>query len=196
MSVCAALVAAVVQPGKALRHRRSRHVQRSLDGARRAVLDPECCVFRIHAHVEVPVQAQARRQQAGLATRAELVQVGNASPVFVGSDVQVLDGLEQVGQDAVEDHLGAGVAALLVLPGGQTQEVLDFVGVENLNAHGVSPFRGVVGNGSCRMRFGRRCPIRSGMSRPDRPSCACGRGGSAEHGLRPVRCPGLAAWAR
>jgi hypothetical protein len=128
-------VAAVVQAREALRHGRARHVERPLDGARRAIGHAQRGVLGIHAHVEVPVEAQPGRQQPRLAARTELVQVGDAGPVFVGRDVQVLDGLVQIRQDAVDDLLGARVAAFLVQAAGQAQEVLDFLGVEDVGAH-------------------------------------------------------------
>ena len=132
----ACLVAAVVQAGKALGFRRAGHVQRALDGAGRAIFNAQFLVLGVHAHVQETVQAQAGGEQTGFATSAQGVQVRNTGPVFVRCDVQIVNGFEQVGQQAVHDLFGAWVAATLVQAAGQTQEVLDFRGVENLDGHG------------------------------------------------------------
>ena len=137
----AVLVAAVVQARKPFCFGSTRHVKGTFNGARSPIFNAKGLVLRIHAHIEESVKAQSWRQQACFATGTELVQVGNAGPVFVGGDVQVFNHPEEVGQDAVHDLLGSRVAAILVQAAGQAQEFLHFGSIENLFSHGVSPVK-------------------------------------------------------
>ncbi|MPM57036.1 hypothetical protein SDC9_103854 [bioreactor metagenome] len=65
-----------------------------------------------------------------------MVDVVHASPHLIGRHFQIIDGLEQVTQQAMHDGLQTLVAALGIEIGSGLQQILHFGGVENFDAHG------------------------------------------------------------
>ncbi len=128
-------VLAVVHAREALGLRGAGDVERALDGARGATGALGLGVDGVLAHVQEVVEAQARGEQAELGLAAQGVEQVDGGPVLLLGDVEVVDQLEQVGDQAMHDLLGALVAALLVEAGDGLQEVLDLGGVENLHGH-------------------------------------------------------------
>ncbi len=104
-----AIFAAVVQPRKAFAGRRTGHVQGTLDGARRAAAESCLCLGCIGADVQEALQAQSGGQQAKFLAAAGLGKVLDALPDFAGAQVQVFDGLEQIGGQADHHALHARV---------------------------------------------------------------------------------------
>nr|GEU28163.1 hypothetical protein [Tanacetum cinerariifolium] len=101
----AVALGAVVEAGVALALRRARHVQRAFDGARRAARQARPGFRLVGADVEEALESQARRQQAQLVALAGVGQVLQAGPEFCGLDVEVVDGLAQVADQALHDLL-------------------------------------------------------------------------------------------
>ena len=77
-----------------------------------------------YAQVNEGLEAEPRHQQPDLARLAERGQVAHRGPELVRLDVEVLDGAEQVGDDAVHDALHARVALVGVEAGGHGQQGL------------------------------------------------------------------------
>src|SRR5690554_908077 len=129
-------IAAVVHPREVFGFWGAGHVERALDGARGAAGTLGLGVGRVLAHIEKVVEAQARGEQAELGLAAQGVEQVDGGPVLLLADIEVIDQLEQVGEQTMHDLLGALVAALLVEASDGLQEVLHFGGVENLHGHG------------------------------------------------------------
>src|SRR6202048_46475 len=130
-----ALFAAVVEPCFSLRERRSRDVERTLDGARRAALDAGLALRLIGAKVEEGLEAEAGHQQADLVRLPELGQVTHRGPELVRLDIELLDRLEQIRHDAVDDALHALVALVVPKTAYLAQQVLHVSGFEQQIAH-------------------------------------------------------------
>lgn len=121
-------VAAIVQTRKALFDRGACDIKRALDGAGRRVVDAQCRVDEV-------IQTQTRRDQARLTRNAQIVQPGHTRPILVRRDVQVVDGLEQVGHQPVGDFLHARVSVAIVQAAEFPQKFLNIGPVEYLDSH-------------------------------------------------------------
>jgi hypothetical protein len=59
----------------------------------------------------------------------------HAGPDFIGRHVEVVDGFEQVAQEALDDLLGASIAVLASEVGSGRKQVLHFLRIEHFHAH-------------------------------------------------------------
>ncbi|MNN13583.1 hypothetical protein D3C81_1266200 [compost metagenome] len=130
-----ALFAAVVHARLALGDRCAGHVQRAFDGARGATSVADQFVLGVLQQVEEVLDAEASHQQAGFVLAAQAVQVVHRGPELVVADLQVLDDLRGVLQDAQDDALQARAALVVAEAGGFFEELLDFGSVGNLHGH-------------------------------------------------------------
>ena len=92
-----ALLAAVVEPRLTLGQRCTGDIQRAFDRARRAAFDTGLALRLVHAQIEERFDAETRHQQSGFVRLTERGDVADRGPEFVGLDIEVLDGAEQVG---------------------------------------------------------------------------------------------------
>ena len=123
-----ALGFAFIQAHFDMGHGRARHKQRAFDGARRAAGAARLGVGLVGADVEQAVKAQACGDQARLASGAQAREPAGGGPELVGRHIQFVDGLEQVGDDALGELAHACVA------GG------DLPGVDQLQQLGLGEF--------------------------------------------------------
>ena len=87
-----ALLGVLVEPRLALRERRAGDVERALDGARRAALQPGTALLLVHHQVEEGLDAETGDEQADLVRLAEPRQVAHRRPELGRRDVELLDG--------------------------------------------------------------------------------------------------------
>ena len=123
-----ALGFAFIQAHFDLGHGRARHKQRAFDGARRAAGAARLRVGLVGADVEQAVKAQACGDQARLASGAQACEPAGGGPELVRRHIQFVDGLEQIGDDALGELAHARVA------GGH------FLGVDQLQQLGLGEF--------------------------------------------------------
>ena len=131
-------ITAVVHARKAFRFRGAGHVERAFDGARRAASALGFGIDSVLAQVKEVVKAEPWRKQAELGLAAQGIEQVNTRPILFLGDIEVVDQLEQVAHQAVDNLLGAVVAAGLVETGDSVDKFLDFGSVKNLHGHGVT----------------------------------------------------------
>ena len=122
----------LVEAGAALLKRSVGDPERALDGARRAALEAGQALLLVEAEVEEVLEAEAGGEQAALVGLADLADVADGGPELGRSDVELLDGLEQVAHDALDDLLQARVAAGLVEAGELVHQIGDRAGLEQM----------------------------------------------------------------
>ena len=100
---------------------------------------PARCVGFVEADVEQAVEAEAGGDQPGLAARGQAGEPVDAGPELVGLDVEVVDGAEQVADDAGGDLVHARVAVGPV----RVRDALEQLGLGEF----VRSWRGLLGVG-------------------------------------------------
>jgi hypothetical protein len=132
-------VGAVVEPRAAFRQGCVGDVERAFDCPRGPLLNPGRLVLGVHPQIEKMLEAEAGRQQARFHVLAEIVEVVDGSPEFVGSHIQIFDRAEKIGDDPMNDLFGAGVSFLRGHSADDIQEFLDVLGLGELGGHGNLP---------------------------------------------------------
>ena len=87
-------------------------------------------------HIEEVVKAETGREQPELGLATQGIEQVDTGPVLFLGDIEVIDQLEQVADQAMDDLLGAVIATGFIKAGHGFDEVLNLGRVEYFYSHG------------------------------------------------------------
>ncbi len=101
-----AFVRTVVDARLALAYRCARNIKRPFDRPRRAGgIDTDLPFLLVQPDVEIMLDTQSGREKRRFVRLSELGHVAQCRPEFLGSDIEIIDHVEEIEQQAVDDRL-------------------------------------------------------------------------------------------